>query len=300
MNVASAVAAPFDALSRSVVDVEAPPERLAMWRILVSAFVVVYLLVRAPVFLQLADREAGFDGQGLAAALSGPVPGVLVPFVLAITVVAGGATMLGWRVRATAPIFALGVLALTSYRSSWGQLLHFENLFTLHLMILALAPSADRWSLDARAGRADGQARGAVAYGWPLRLAGLVVVVTYVITGFAKLRYGGTDWIVGDTLRNHIAYSAARLDVLGGVPSPLAGPAVGLTWPWPFAAAMTVAIELSAPLVLFGGRLRTLWVAAAWLLHAGIFGLMLIVFPYPLFLVAFAPFFRLERIVHRR
>jgi hypothetical protein len=41
---------------------------------------------------------------------------------------------------------------------------------------------------------------------------------------------------------------------------------------------------------------RDAWVVAAWLLHAGVAALMFVVFPYPLFLVAFAPFFRLERL----
>lgn len=267
-----------------------------MWRILVSAFVVAYLVVRAPVFLQLADRRAGFDGEGIAAALRGPVPGLLVPVAFVVTVLTGLATLVGWRARVTAPVFAVGVLALTSYRSSWGQLLHFENLFTLHVLIVALAPSVDRWSLDARAGRTGRRDRAPVAYGWPLMLGALVVVVTYVITGLAKLRYGGIDWIVGDSLRHHIAYSAARLDLLGGDPSPLAGPAIRLAWPWPFVAAATVLIELAAPVALLGGRVRNVWVAAAWLMHVGILGVMFIAFPYPLFLVAFAPFFDLERV----
>ena len=42
--------------------------------------------------------------------------------------------------------------------------------------------------------------------------------------------------------------------------------------------------------------MRNAWVVAAWLLHAGVAALMFVVFPYPLFLVAFAPFFRLERL----
>jgi hypothetical protein len=41
---------------------------------------------------------------------------------------------------------------------------------------------------------------------------------------------------------------------------------------------------------------RDVWVVAAWLLHAGVAALMFVVFPYPLFLVAFAPFFRLEQL----
>ena len=56
-----------------IVDAVAPPERLAMLRILAGAFALVYLLVRLPVFLQLADRRSGFDGVGIAVHGSGNV-----------------------------------------------------------------------------------------------------------------------------------------------------------------------------------------------------------------------------------
>jgi hypothetical protein len=282
-----------------IVDAVAPAERLAMLRIIVGAFALVYLLVRMPVFLQLGDRRIGFDGVGLASALDGPVSGLVVDVTVGITALAGAGFVLGWRFRLFGPLFALGMLALGSYRGSWGQLLHFENLMVLYLLIVALAPSADVWSLDARR-RVDDRRGAALGesprYGWPIAMASLVLVITYVIAGIAKLRYGGLDWVFGDTLRNHVAYAAARLDLLGGSPSPLAGLAVRLEWLWPFIAAATIVIELAAPVALFGGRLRTVWVIAAWLMHLGVLAFMLIGFPMPLFLVAFAPLFRIERL----
>jgi hypothetical protein len=121
-------------------------------------------------------------------------------------------------------------------------------------------------------------------------------VITYVIAGVAKLRYGGLDWVLGDTLRNHVAYASARLDLLGGSPSPFAGWFVGLDGIWPLLAAGTIVIELAAPVALLGGRFRTVWVIAAWLLHVGVLAFMLIGFPFPLFFVAFAPLYRVERL----
>lgn len=283
--------------SLPIVDAVAPPERLAMFRILIGVFALGYLLVRLPVFLQLGDRRSGFDGVGLATLLDAPVTPGVVDAIVAMTLVAGLGFVLGWRFRLVGPFFALGMLILGSYRGSWGQLLHFENLMVLYLLIVALAPSADAWSLDARRRSVDSAPTGpSSAYGWPIALAALVLVITYVIAGIAKLRYGGLDWVFGDTLRNHVAYAAARLDLLGGTPSPLAGFGVGLEWLWPFAAAATIAIELSAPVALLGGRIRTSWVVLAWLMHVGILAFMLIGFPMPLFLVAFAPLYRIERL----
>ena len=282
-----------------IVDAVAPPERLAMFRILIGTFALAYLLIRLPVFLQLGDRRTGFDGVGLAGLVDGPVSGVVVHVTVAVAVLAGIGFVLGWRFRLSGPLFALGMLALGSYRGSWGQLLHFENLMVLYLLIVALAPSVDTWSLDAR--RRGDDRRGAAlgestAYGWPIALASLVLVTTYVIAGIAKLRYGGLEWVFGDTLRNHVAYAAARLDLLGATPSPFAGLGVRLAWMWPFAAATTIAIELAAPTALLGGRLRTAWVTAAWSMHIGVLAFMLVGFPMPLFLVAFAPLFRIERL----
>ncbi len=296
------------------VEAVAPAERLAMLRVLTGTFTVVYLLVRLSVFLQLADRDTGFDGVGIARFLDGPVPGALVDVVVALTVACGVGFVAGWRFRVVGPLFALGMLALGSYRGSWGQLLHFENLMVLYLLIVAFAPSADAWSLDAArrrrklhptgpaeaTGSADpvdqAEPTESTRYGWPIGLASLVLVTSYVIAGIAKLRYGGLEWVVGDTLRNHVAYAAVRLDLLGGTPSPLADWAVDLEAIWPFAAAATIVIELAAPIALLGGRVRTVWVVATWSMHVGILAFMLIGFPFPLFLVAFAPLYRVERL----
>ena len=285
-----------------IVDAVAPPERLAMLRILTGTFALTYLLVRLPVFLQLGDRRTGFDGVGLATLLDGPVSGGVVDVTVVVTALAGVAFVLGWRFRTLGPVFAIGMLALGSYRGSWGQLLHFENLMVMYLLIVALSPAADTWALDARRRTQpnDASTEESMRYGWPIALASLVLVVTYVIAGIAKLRYGGFDWVFGDTLRNHVAYAAARLDLLGGAPSPFARPVVRLDWVWPFAAAATIVIELAAPLALLGGRIRTAWVIATWLMHVGILAFMLIGFPMPLFLVAFAPLYRIERLWTQR
>jgi HTTM domain len=278
----------------------APAERLAVLRILTGCFAVVYLLVRFPAFAALRDADAGrLDPVGALWLLDGPLPDGVLVGLLVVAVVAGTAFTAGAWFRISGPAFALTLLALTTYRSSWGQLLHFENLLVLHVLVVGLTRSADALSWDAhRRARGRRELEPSPAYGWPVRLAALTTVVTYLLAGLAKLRLGGLDWLLGDTLRNHVAYSAVRLEVLGGRPSPLADPLVDQAWLFPPLAVLTVVVELAAPVALLGGRIRDVWVVAAWMLHAGIAALMLVVFPYPLFLVAFAPFYRLEKVVY--
>ena len=272
---------------------DAPPERLAAVRLLSGVFALGYLAVRSPAYLALRGRSPrDFDGVGVLAWMGNPVADSVVVAAMVLALLSGFAFTAGLWFRLTGPTFALTVLLLATYRSSWGQLLHFENLLVLHLLVLGVAASADAWSFDAWCRPTPCRNR---AYGPPLFLLCVVVVVTYLIAGGAKLRYGGTDWISGDTLRNHIAYSATRLEVLGGSPSPLAAVTVRHPWALGPMAAASVLIELAAPLALLGGWWRNAWVAAAWAMHALIAALMFVVFPYPLFLVAFAPFFALER-----
>jgi hypothetical protein len=170
------------------------------------------------------------------------------------------------------------------------------------VLIVGLAPAADAFALRAAPPRRPPHSR----YGWPLRLAALVTVVTYVLAAMAKLRIGGSGWLDGESLRNHVAFSAARLELLGASASPLARPITRFGWLFTPLAWATLVIEFGAPVALFR-RWRSAWVAAVWALHAGIALTMFVVFPYPLTLVAFAPMFALEdgvararRLVDRR
>jgi hypothetical protein len=132
-----------------------------------------------------------------------------------------------------------------------------------------------------------------------VRLAAVVVVLTYTITGVAKLRLAGLDWLDGDTLRHLVAHDNLRKAVLGDRYSPIGPALVSRAWVFAPFAILTLVVELGAWTALLGGRWRTAWVAAAWIFHVGVLAVMAVVFAYPLTGIAFAPFFRTERLAAR-
>lgn len=267
------------------------PRRLAAVRILIAGFSTLYLLLRASHltdFSSFAPRS--FRPVGPVALLDAPLPPSAVLFVYAVALASGIALVLGYRHRVTGPLHALTLLWVLSYRNSWGMIFHTENLLVLHALVLAIAPAADVWSLDAR-----GTAAPHVRYSWPLRALCWVVVLSYLIAGFAKLRAAGLSWGLGEELRAHVAFDALRKLELGSTHSPLGAWMVPHAWLFPPLAGVTLAFELGAPLAMLGGRWARIWCWTAWGFHAGVLLTMFIVFPYPLLGIAFAPFFAVER-----
>jgi hypothetical protein len=275
----------------------APADRLGAVRLLVGLFAVVYLAIRTPHILSYTDFPARqFARVGLLALVSGPPPAWPVYLVTAIALLSGVGFTLGWRFWITGPLFAAALLAVMTYINSWGQIFHTENLMVLYVVVLGLVRSADGWSLDARGGPApapDGR------YGWPLRLMTWVLVAAYFLAGVAKLRSGGASWAGGDVLRDTIAADSLRKIVLGSSHSPLAEVLLDQAWLFRGLAALTLVVEIGAPLALLGGRILRIWIAAVIAFHLGVLALMTILFPFPILGVAFAPALRAERFVGR-
>lgn len=276
----------------------APPERLAVLRVIVGGFAVAYLVLSAPAFWSLADAEPGrFDPVGVLVPLGGPLSPALFIGIYVAAVAAGLAFTLGAWFRAIGPLFAALLLTLCTYRSSWGQILWLENLMVLHVAVVGCSPAADVLAWPARRPPGSMDRSPSERYGIPVRLAALVTLATYVVAGVAKLRLGGVAWATSDSLRNHIAATAVRSQFLDAPFSPLARWLVGHGWLFPPMAVASLVLELAAPLALVGRRMRNGWVLVTWLMHVAIAASMFVVFPYPLFVVAFAPLFDLEQVV---
>lgn len=272
----------------------APAARLATLRLLVGAFGVVYLLVRAGPMIDFSRLDpARFEPIGVTRVLSAPLPAFVVIALWALCVASGIAFALGQRFRVSGPAFAALLLWVTTYRNSWGMIFHTDNMLVVHALCIAFAPAAAALALDAR-GKAEPADDG--RYGWPIRLACALTVATYFIAGVAKLRGAGLSWAEGDVLRNYIAFDAMRKLQLGSLHSAFGAWLVRFETPFPLISAFTLALELGAPLALLGRRMALVIAAGLWSFHFGILLLMAIAFPYPLSGIGLAPLLPAERI----
>jgi len=276
----------------------APAKRLAMLRILIGGYTVLYLAFGIGGMVsvaKLATRQ--FKPVGPIAVLSEPLAYGLVVAIAVAAIAIGIAFVLGFRHRITGPLFALAALWVISYRNSWGMIFHTENLMVLHVIVVGLAPgAADAWSWDAR-GR-DTPADGA-RYGWPIKLLCILTLTTYFLAGYAKLSVSGVHWATSDTLRGLVAYDNVRKIELGDMHSPIGAALVGQGWLFPPLAAVSLFLEVAAPLALLGRRIAKVWCVAAWSFHVGVLAVMAIMFHYPVLGVAYASFFAVERLGER-
>ncbi len=272
-----------------------PARRLAAVRVYVGLYAAVYLLVRLPHLLGFADYDPAFFAPvGVASLLDAPVAPALYVGSVALTVVLSWAFLFGFAHRVLAPLFAASLLFVLTYSSSFGKILHTDNMLVLHVAILALAPAADSLSYDAR--RADSPRAPHGRYGWPVRLLCAVTAAVYLLAGIAKLRNSGLAFFDGENLRNYIAFDNVRKAELGSVSSPVGPALLEYTGLFALLAWVSLVLELGAPLALFHRPLGRAWAIGVMGFHFGVLVLMAIGFAYPLSGAAFAAFFDLERL----
>lgn len=258
--------------------------QLGRVRQLVVAYCFVWSVARLPFWIdqaRLPDRR--HDPVGLLSLTGDRFALPAIAIIFAVTAGAGILAFLGRAWPSSGIVFALGFLALTTHGNSYGQILHTEQLPVLHLLVLAAGPAGCGYRSRRDPGPAD------VRFGWPLRVLSLVTVMTYMVAGVAKIRFGGEPWFRGETLRILLAEDNLRKDLLGDPSSPLAPLVLRLPWLFGPAVAGSLIIELGAPLALINRRLAILWCGAAWLFHATVLATMAVLFLYPLLGLAFVP-----------
>jgi uncharacterized membrane protein YphA (DoxX/SURF4 family) len=127
-----------------------------------------------------------------------------------VTIAAGVAALVGLFTRTSLFVFALGIWILIAHLYSYGDRHHTQALFCIFLMLLALAPSGERLSVDALIRRRRGHGSDASdASGmsdmaiWPLKVAHVLLAMTYFSAGMSKLLHSGLRWLNGYTLQGH-------------------------------------------------------------------------------------------------
>jgi hypothetical protein len=266
--------------------------RLVLIRAATFGYAAAWLVVRAPYLWDVTALPGRrFEPVGLLALLDWR-PGRPVAITLAALTLCGAVLAAAGRViRVAAPVAALGMLLVASLTSSFGQVFHTEHLLVLHLLVLAAYP----WIVGDR-----DPAPHEWGTRWVLAMLATVTAVTYVVAGVTKLRLSGTAWVDGGVLRNWVAADNLRKLLLEDPYSPVGAELAGIGWVWAPIAVATLAVEFGAPVIVLGARRAAYaWVAAAWLFHVGVLGVMAIAFPYQLSGVAYLALLPLERLERR-
>jgi hypothetical protein len=253
-----------------------PRGRIAAFRTLIYLFVASDLVIFTPWVRSHASTPGDLYRPLLAGRLLHlPTPTPLLVhsvfwllIVLALAAATGRAPrLLGWAVFAL--YFEWMIIAM-----SYGKVDH--DRFGL-LVALAALPTAGR----AR----HGDPTRTEAGGWALRVTQIAAVCTYFLAAWAKLRFGGLDWVTSSVLARAIIRRGTELaDLIAGVPYLLILAQFGI-----------MAFELSSPLIFFlKPRWRNGMVAFFYSFHAVTFATITISFaPH---LAALASFLSLEKI----
>jgi hypothetical protein len=258
-----------------------PRGRVAAFRTLVYLFAAADLVIFTP-WVRSHGAIPGELYQPLFIGRVLPLPTptrVLVEFVfwalLAASIAAAtgrAPRTLGWTVLLL--YFEWMIIAM-----SYGKVDHDRVAF---LVALAVLPTAGR----AR----HGDARLTEAGGWALRMSQIAVVCTYFLAAWAKLRFGGPEWMTGSVLARAIIRRGTELaDVIAQVPYLLIAAQIGI-----------VTFELLSPLIfVLRGRWRLAAVGFFYLFHLVTIATITISFaPHLLAMTSFLP---LERVrpLHR-
>ncbi|NJN33749.1 MAG: hypothetical protein HC817_05345 [Saprospiraceae bacterium] len=175
---------------------------------------------------------------------------------------------------------------------------HNYNGLTLHIFVIGFAAAADALSWDAWRNRGSNWLTKGLAkwqYGMPVILICTATVVTYALSGLAKVWSElAWDWAQGTAMRSQVASDSIRKIMLGGEAEPLFGWLFNHTWIFMGMGVMTYLLELGAPLALLHRKIAYGWVSLTLGMHWGIYFIMGIDFPYQLSGFVFLSFYRLK------
>jgi hypothetical protein len=260
------------AATRSWLFAAAPLDRLAVFRLLVYLFIPLDVLVTRTMGTYHAYADPAFY-QPLFVGRLLPLPTPTHTLVLACQWLLVGTALLAATGRAPR---LLGTVVFVLYFEwmviafSYGKVDHDRFAFLVALAVLATVGRA-RWS-----DRTESEAAG-----WALRMVQVAVVLTYFLAAFAKLRFGGIEWVNSATLARAVLRRGTFL----------AEPLLGMPWTLQAGQWFIVAFELASPVLLFANaKWRTRLVVFLVGFHVATYaGITIIFLPHMLCLAAFLP-----------
>jgi hypothetical protein len=206
---------------------------LALVRILAFGTQTLVFLHLRPLSEQLHQARIGLEQYRPIAALKvlllpwGPWGEIhpsasFITATLCVAIAAGVLATVGLYARVTMLCAAAANTLLVAHFYSYGQFHHAEALMIIALNVLAVAPSAAVWSMDAArrrrrerrapSSRSEPAGDASVFAQWPLRLMQWLIVLTYLSAAGSKLYYGGLRWVNGYTMTYHFMSVGVRSD----------------------------------------------------------------------------------------
>lgn len=256
-----------------------PLARIAWFRLLVYAFIPIDVLVttswvawHADVPTELYQPLIVGDLLGLPLPTHTLVTGVQWALIIAAIAAATGRAPRLLGVTVFVLYFEWMIIAM-----SYGKVDHDRYAF---LVALAVLPTLGKARFGDRT-RSE-------AAGWALRCVQVAVVLTYFFASWAKIRFGGWDWVTGATLTRAVLRRGTELaEWTLDVPNLL------VTAQW-----VLVAFELLSPLILLARSDRARIAVVTFLLgfHVMTYAAITIIFlPHVVALLSMLPWERLSR-----
>ncbi len=256
-----------------------PLARVAALRLILYSFVFVDVLITTSWIPMHAHTPTSlYQPLFLGRVLPFPPPGpVMVPIVMGALLLCSGVVLSGRVPRTSGAAVSLLYLQWMLIGFSYGKVNHDRVAF---LVALAVLPTVGRARLD-DTGRSE-------AAGWAVRSIQVAVVLTYFLSAFAKLRYGGIEWLDGSTLMRGVLRRGTFVgDELKNFPEVLHAAQYGI-----------VAFELSSPAMLVKGALGRVYLGVTAMFHLVTWACLKITFlPHTMCLLAFLPAERIAPVV---
>lgn len=238
------------------------PRQLASVRIGLCS-VLALRLALGPFSQYARAPDALFRPLSFMRVLSGMPPVALVVVLQILGALAAILAAAGVRTRVSLPIAWSCGLLLCGVATSLGQVMHNDVLLLLCVAALLPAPTGDAWGWDARHRPPAPESGG--AYGWPVRLASIIVAGSYLGAGLEKLIHSGPAWAFSENMR-WILYASSDAQRTPNAVALFIADHLLLAV---LASTAILALELSFWLVLVVPRSRWILVPAAVLVHVG-------------------------------